>query len=116
MRILNLLFALCFVASALLQYNDPDPVQWMGIYGVAAGVCVAWWRGTPRILPLSLSLAALVWAGVIARGVKLDVPVGQALFDWGMKSGGSEELRETGGLLIVAVWMAIITVVRPAKG
>jgi hypothetical protein len=39
MRILNILFALLFLVSACLQYNDPDPWLWMPIYLYGAALC-----------------------------------------------------------------------------
>jgi hypothetical protein len=36
MRILNLFLALLFVAFALVQLNDPDPVFWIFIYSAVA--------------------------------------------------------------------------------
>ncbi len=32
MRILNIIFIILFLLSALLQYNDPDPYIWIPIY------------------------------------------------------------------------------------
>ena len=38
--------AAMFAAAALLQYNDPDPVRWVLVYGAAAVLSgVAAWRG-----------------------------------------------------------------------
>lgn len=39
MKFINVLFVLVFSASALVQYNDPDPLIWMGIYGYGALLC-----------------------------------------------------------------------------
>lgn len=39
MKIINALFAVIFILSALIQYNDPDPVLWMAIYGYGALTC-----------------------------------------------------------------------------
>ncbi|MCG8388879.1 MAG: transmembrane 220 family protein, partial [Cytophagales bacterium] len=33
MKIIKLALALIFIAFAALQYNDPDPLLWMFIYG-----------------------------------------------------------------------------------
>ncbi|MCY2685671.1 transmembrane 220 family protein [Salinimicrobium sp. TH3] len=40
MRIFNALFAIIFLFSAIVQYNDPDPLLWMVIYGYGALVCL----------------------------------------------------------------------------
>lgn len=39
MRILNWVFVVLFVLSALLQYNDPDPYIWMPLYLYGAVLC-----------------------------------------------------------------------------
>jgi hypothetical protein len=36
MKYLSLFFVLMFTAFAALQYNDPDPILWMGFYLYAA--------------------------------------------------------------------------------
>jgi hypothetical protein len=35
---IHLLFALCLLAFAALQYNDPDPITWILFYGICAAV------------------------------------------------------------------------------
>lgn len=40
MKFLNAFFVIIFLISAGLQYNDPDPLLWMGIYGYGALVCL----------------------------------------------------------------------------
>jgi Transmembrane family 220, helix len=39
MKVFNLLFCLLFIASAALQYNDPDPYLWIPIYLYGAALC-----------------------------------------------------------------------------
>ena len=39
MKIFNSIFLILFVVSAVLQYNDPDPVLWILIYLFAALSC-----------------------------------------------------------------------------
>ena len=45
MRAFNLIAALLFLISALLQYNDPDPYLWMPIYIYGAIFCWLAFRG-----------------------------------------------------------------------
>lgn len=40
MKILNAIFAVIFLISAVIQYNDPDPALWVAIYGYGALVCI----------------------------------------------------------------------------
>lgn len=36
MKIINGIFIILFLLSAILQYNDPDPLLWMAIYSFGA--------------------------------------------------------------------------------
>lgn len=40
MKIFNGIFAFLFALSAVLQYNDPDPVLWILIYSYLTLVCI----------------------------------------------------------------------------
>ncbi len=39
MKVLNILFIILFLFSAVVQYNDPDPYIWMPIYLYGALLC-----------------------------------------------------------------------------
>jgi len=107
--------ALLFVFAAAVQYNDPDPIRWMAIYGAAA-IVSGWaaWRlaGLPSFAPGLVGLAALVWACTIApRALGKVSPL--AMFQsWEMKNAVIEENREMFGLLIVAAWMLVVFIAR----
>lgn len=117
MRIANAIFALLFVFAAVVQYNDPDPLLWIAAYTAAAAACVAWEFGrAPRWVPGVLAVVTLGWAGLIAAGIRLDAPFGEALTDWQMHAGGSEELREALGLVLVAAWMTALALVPRRTG
>ena len=40
MKLINAFFVIIFTISAIIQYNDPDPLLWIGIYGYGAFVCL----------------------------------------------------------------------------
>lgn len=40
MKLLNAFFAVIFTISAIIQYNDPDPLLWICIYGYGSLVCL----------------------------------------------------------------------------
>jgi hypothetical protein len=102
--------AVLFAFAAVVQYNDPDPLRWMAVYGLAMLTCVrALAARLPRLLPALVGLGALVWAGTLAPGVVGRVSVGELFQSYGMLSMAVEEGREMGGLLIVAVWMGLLT-------
>ena len=58
MKILNIIFIIIFIVSALLQYNDPDPYLWMPIYFYGALVCYLALKGQSRISLLIIGLVA----------------------------------------------------------
>ncbi len=100
-----------FLLAVVVQWNDPDPVRWMAIYGAAFAVClaVALRARVPAAAPVLIAVVGLAWALATIGG-------GQAagyshMFDaWEMKSANVEEAREATGLLIVAAWMIAIVV------
>lgn len=109
MRIANRVFGGLFALSVLVQLNDPDPLLWMLVYGAATAACVLRELGKlPGSAAAALAAGAGSWALWVALRTELNVPVGEALFDWGMRAGGSEELREGLGLALVAVWAAVL--------
>jgi hypothetical protein len=107
---LNLLFAALFVVSAGLQHNDPDPLRWVALYGAAAGATVVALhvRGAWAAAAL-LGLVAAAWAAFLWYGVNGHVEASDAWRKMSEKGGKVEELREAGGLTIVAAWLAVST-------
>ena len=107
--LLNYLLLAMFIFSVIVQYNDPDPLTWMSIYGLAAVACVvAFKRPAHWLLPGALLLVSLIWAATIAPRVWGKVRFGELFEAWEMKDLRVEEAREMGGLLIVAAWMLIL--------
>jgi len=107
---LNLAFALLFLVSVGLQYNDPDPLRWMAIYGAGAITTVAalhvrggWWAA------LAVTVAAAVWGAVLWSDVIGDVAFSDLWRKMSEKGGKVEVMREAGGLTIEAVWLAVAT-------
>lgn len=108
-RAANILMLLVFVASALVQFNDPDPVAWIAVYAAAAIMCALELTGRLRAgYPMLLGLTALAWAATIAPRVLGKVPFGAMFAEFEMRDLGVEESREMYGLVIVAVWMAAL--------
>jgi len=99
-RMIALVFALLFVAAAILQYNDPDPLIWMLFYGTAAVSSFLFYVN--RLPPLLGVLLGIIY--VIA-----------ALWVWPEKFEGVligsgdlrniEQGREALGLIILGVVM-----------
>ena len=110
MRILSLVMALLFLFAVAVQYNDPDPVQWMAIYGAAAllSALVALGRPLPWWVPAGVGLIALIWSVSEMPGWVGKTPLSQMFAEYEMKNTTVEMARESFGLLIVTVWMAVL--------
>lgn len=59
-------FALLLAVTAALQFNDPDPIYWVGVYGLAAAVPAlhAVGRNSPFLAALTLGmiLSGMIYA------------------------------------------------------
>lgn len=111
-RIVSAVMALLFAWSVELQWNDPDPVQWMAIYGAAmvlAGWFV-WKKQVPWIWPVLVAIVAAAWAGTLLPGVLREAEWGD-LVKTMKHENHAEEARELGGLSIVAVWNGVLALV-----
>ena len=110
MKVANVIFALLFIFSLVVQYNDPDPIRWMLVYGAAAAAC-GWWvvRGSvPRWLPGVVALAALAWIVLWFPRVLGKVGFSEMFQERGMATLEIEEGRELIGLILVAIWMIVL--------
>jgi hypothetical protein len=107
------LLAILFGYAVAVQYNDPDPLVWMAMYGAAAVVSAVSVRLVlPAWIPALVAAVAAVWALVLAPSAVRQMP--SFLDTFGtiqMMAPGVEETREALGLLIVATWMAIVAIV-----
>jgi len=114
MRVLQWVMAAAFALSVAVQYNDPDPLVWMAIYGAAMGVAI-WAALRPRSylwwVPAAVGVVAMVWAADLLPQVAGRVRIPELFASWEMKNARVEVAREDGGLLIVAFWMAVTTLV-----
>ena len=111
-RIISTVMTGLFAVALAVQYNDPDPGRWMLIYG-AAGVLSAWVvvRGSAPLPPaVIVGLIGLFMGLAIGRGVLGSVAFSEIFQSWEMKSSEIEDAREASGLLIVAGWMAVLTI------
>ena len=108
----NWVMTAAFLFSVVVQYNDPDPVRWMLIYGLAALACVLKLLHRLRCyLPVAVGAAELGWAASLAPHVIGKTTFGEMFQSFDMINTVVEEARELGGLLIVAAWMVVLVVV-----
>jgi len=95
-----------FLLSAAVQYNDPDPLLWIGIY---AGAALLTWLFIREqllwMLPASACILLLVWAGFQLQEVWGIVSIADLFESIQMQDETVEIAREAGGLLIIAAWM-----------
>ena len=94
-RILLSVIALTMAASVVVQYNDPDPIRWMALYGATGACAVLALLGRPSVLPALPLAASLVWLAMLAPSVT----------SW---STTVETARESGGLFIAAFFSALL--------
>jgi hypothetical protein len=108
-RLLDAVFALLFVLAVIVNLNDPDPIAWVLIYAAAAWTSFLAVLGRPsRALASAVAAVALLWAATIVPRVVGQVPFGDMFAAWEMQNAGVEESREMYGLLLIALWMAVI--------
>jgi hypothetical protein len=119
MKILNYVMTAAFLFSVIVQFNDPDPLFWMLIYGLAGAACVlAIGNRGSWIFPAAVGLVALVWAITLVSNVIGQVAFSELFEAFEMKDERVEIAREFGGLLIIAFWMAalVVAALRRKKG
>jgi hypothetical protein len=111
--------SLLFAFATYLQYNDPDPIQWMAIYG-AATLLSAWAAlrpaGYPWYAPAAVAAVALAWAGSIAPRALGKIAPSEMFKRGEMEDEVVEENRDMFGLLIVALWMLALVLARLRAG
>jgi len=111
-RAATLVAAALFTLFAAVQYNDPDPVVWIAIYGLAAIASAA--AGLrPRsswLVPAIVGVVAALWSASLSTrilGAPMDIE--QVFGTTRMINTAVEETREALGLLLVAAWMGVLT-------
>lgn len=107
----NRVMAVLFLASAALQWNDPDPARWVAVYLAAAAACLL--SGRTRLAGAVAGLtggAAILWASLLYPEVWGVVAPADLFESMQAKDGRVEVAREAGGLTIVAAWMVVLLV------
>jgi len=99
--------ALVFALFTYWQMNDLNQYKtekwylWVGAYALCSVISAAsYFRRLPMMIYLSLAVAALVAAAVRLQGIEWEKAV---LYNENNPSG-----NETGGLLVVAIWMILL--------
>jgi Transmembrane family 220, helix len=98
MRYVNGFFFVLLVLFAVVQYNDPDAILWILIYGIAAV-----WAGLAAFRPAQFAHNPLL---LTVFGVTLVAMAGGAIYDWPQSIADwwdNEFVREGLGLIIATV-------------
>ena len=108
-KIASWAMCLLFVLAMAAQLNDPDPVLWVALYGIAAALCAMAALGRES---LGFTAAALVLyaAGVVYLLPSLPDTSLDAFSSVGMSGQRDELVRELWGLIICAVWTGVLLV------
>ena len=107
----NRIMAVLFLISAIIQFNDPDPLRWAAVYGAAGFACLA--AGRFRYswpLPAGVGLVAFAWA-VSLSPILPNLKLGDLARTMHAGTPSIELGREFLGLLIVLGWMVFLVVV-----
>lgn len=108
--------ALLFLFCMAVQVNDPDPLRWIALYGLAGLSCgLSYFGCLPRMVPLALGLLSIVWAGLISTRVFAKVPTLDLLASLEMVNLAVEEAREMIGLILIGLWMTVLFLF-PSRG
>jgi len=106
---------LLFLCVAL-QYNDPDPLRWMVMYGAGAVASALLPIKRPAAaLALVVGLIALAWAATLIYAVWGQIAVSDLTSKMSEKGGAVEVGREAGGLLIEGIWLTVAAAYRGAR-
>lgn len=107
--VVNVVMLLLLLLSVGVQYNDPDWLLWMIIYGYAA--FVTWLAvGKKFSLLAPFGVVAYVSYAIYWMPDEMVEHPSNLLLDMRMHEKGVEEVREDMGLWICAAWMLAITV------
>lgn len=110
LRFANYLMIAVFVLAVIVQYNDPNPLRWMLIYGTACLVCIMFaLKKLHWITAFTVVFISGIWA--LLKIPDLTVTGFQHMLDEvRMIQTGVEAAREFLGLLIIFTWVTVLAV------
>ncbi len=115
-RYSSYVMAALLATCVALQYNDPDPIRWMAMYG-AAMIVSALLPSNKQLVPIGyvVALVALVWGGYLLYEVWGRMQVNDLVEKMSEKGGAVEEGREAGGLGIAGTWVLFASLFRRTR-
>lgn len=108
--------AILFSISVGLQVNDPDPIRWMVIYGLAGLACA--FLPPHRITCgacLAIGVAGAAWCAYLTSQIWGKISPSDLFLKMSEKGGAVEVGREAGGLAIVALSMIGLAAYRATR-
>jgi len=109
MKIFRIVAAVMMLLFAALQYNDPDPLFWMVIYGLTSAVCFLSIKLKSKFFIVSSLVLSIVFLGYAGynwpstwMGFEQTIP----------PSLDAEKARESVGFIIAALFIAIAIIKR----
>src|SRR5262245_11123581 len=108
------IMAALLLVCVVLQYNDPDPIRWMAIYGAGASTSALLpsRRFAVVVLGYIVGAVAMAWAAYLTHEVWGRVELSDLTGKMSEKGGDVEVGREAGGLWIEAVWLFLSSAIR----
>lgn len=99
-KIFAIVFGILFLVAAALQYNDPDPLVWITIWGLAGAITIGYAFNRVQFpVPLVAGIAALIGFFYCYPEKFKGFVIGQGDIK------NIEEGREAFGLLIISIVM-----------
>lgn len=119
-RLAKGVLAVLLAGCAAVQYNDPDPVLWIGLYGAGSLLLIlaaAGWRSRWAVLVVLVAYA-LVGVTVLPGFVEwlLHYPGSDLMAPMSAEHPHIEESREFVGLVIAAACVAPLWPTRATEG
>jgi hypothetical protein len=111
MRIYGALICVLSLGAVVAQFNDPDPLLWIALYGVcgALGAAAALGKTFPRITMVAI---AVYFAGFLYLSPALSQATLESFTSRTMNSLADEEAREAMGLLLSALLLGGLLLAR----
>jgi len=105
-RYASWVMAALLAVCVALQYNDPDPIRWMLVYGAAMVLAALLPSKKPLVhVGYIVAVFALVWSAILLYEVWGRMDVKDLVEKMSEKGGAVEEGRESGGLAIAGCWL-----------
>ena len=116
MKLLSLLMMAFFLLSIVVQFNDPDSLMWVGLYGaILVATVLTLYRPSSRVFWQLLVLSLVYATGIVVLSGSFKDTSIAALIAVGMKDMTDEKVRELWGLVVCLVWAVVLLFVNGTR-